>query len=294
MMPSRSMPLAARESARLPAEEQPPPLLTHKDYHQPSVFRPENMLREARRQKGIAPAPVPPICLLDADGDILRYLRERDDAQCAASWACYHSELWRWNAGGIDHGVIGGAVGAPFAVLIAEELFASGCEVLISIASAGRISPVAPPPYHILIDRALRDEGTSYHYLPPSEFAVADPALVAIAADAFRRTGCTVHIGASWTTDAPFRETAEAIAARQRAGMLAVEMEAAALYAFGAARGCPVLCIAHVTNQLGCIDGDFEKGHANGASSSIDLMLAFSAAWQRTRQGAQRWPAWSG
>src|SRR5215510_13971142 len=107
------------------------PLLARRDHHQPSVFQPENMLREARRQKGIAPAAVPAICLLDADGDILRYLRDRESAQRVASWACYHSELWHWNAGGIDHGVIGGAIGAPFAVLIAEELFASGCEVLI-------------------------------------------------------------------------------------------------------------------------------------------------------------------
>ena len=60
-------------------------------------------------------------------------------------------------------------------------------------------------------------------------------------------------------------------------------MEAAALYAFATARGCPVLCIAHVTNQLGCIEGDFEKGDENGACSSIDLLMAFSAAWQRAR-----------
>jgi Phosphorylase superfamily len=288
-MLSRSVPAA--DSATfdpIPAAPGDPPLLARRDHHQPSVFRPENMLREARRQKGIAPATVPAVCLLDADGDILRYLRDGEDAQRAPSWACYHSELWEWSAGGIAHGVIGGVVGAPFAVMIAEELFASGCEVLISIASAGQISPLAPPPYHVLIDRALRDEGTSYHYLPPAAFAAADPALVALAADAFRASGCSVHTGASWTTDAPFRETAEAIAARRRAGILAVEMEAAALYAFGTARGRPVLCIAHVTNQLGCIEGDFEKGDANGACSSIDLLMILSAAWQRSRRTARQ------
>ena len=75
----------------------------------------------------------------------------------------------------------------------------------------------------------------------------------------------TVQVGAAWTTDAPFRETADAIGAAQAAGILAVEMEAAALYAFAAARERPVLCFAHITNQMGRVDGDFEKGAADGA-----------------------------
>jgi hypothetical protein len=288
MTPSRSLMVADLEiPERAPREPSLPPLLARKDHRQPSVFRPENMLREARRQKGIAPDQVPPICILDADGDILRHLRDQHGARRSDSWACYHSELWQWTSGGADHGIIGGVVGAPFAVLIAEELFASGCEALISIASAGQISPIARPPYHVLIDCALRDEGTSYHYLPAAEFAEADPALVTLAADAFHRAGCNVQVGATWTTDAPFRETAQAIEARKRAGILAVEMEAAALYAFATARGCPVLCLAHVTNQLGCIEGDFEKGEDEGACSSIDLVMAFSSAWRRAREVAQ-------
>src|SRR4051812_22701345 len=108
-------------------------------------------------------------------------------------------------------GILGRAVGAPFAVLVAEELFACGCRLLISITSAGQIVPVAPPPYFVVIDRALRDEGTSYHYAPPSEFAEADPSLLAAASAALKAAGLTFHLGASWTTDAPFRETEQAI-----------------------------------------------------------------------------------
>src|SRR5262249_27708158 len=155
-----------------------------------------------------------------------------------------------------------------------EQLFASGCEFLINVTSAGQITDVGPPPYYIVIARALRDEGTSYHYLPPSTYAAADPALVALATAAAAQAGRTVHVGDSWTTDAPFRETEGVIASRRRAGILAVEMEAASLYAFAAARGRPVLCLAHVSNQLGCVDGDFEKGDHNGAASSLDLLTA--------------------
>jgi hypothetical protein len=53
-------------------------------------------------------------------------------------------------------------------VLVAEQLFVSGRRLLISVTSAGQIVSVGPTPYFVLIDRALRDEGTSHHYLPPS------------------------------------------------------------------------------------------------------------------------------
>ena len=89
-----------------------------------------------------------------------------------------------------------------------------------------------------------------------------------------------VSVGASWTTDAPFRETEEAIAAASRAGILAVEMEAAALYAFAKARRRSVLCFAHVTNQMGRVEGDFEKGSADGAQESLRVISLTAARWR--------------
>ena len=264
------------------------PLLARDDHDRPSVFRPESMLREARSQKGLAPGRVPPVCVLDPDGDIVEHVKARFHASKSPSWACYHTTLWEWEADGCAYGIIGCAVGGAFAVLVAEELFASGCEVLVSIASAGQIAPVARPPYHILIERALRDEGTSYHYLAAARYAAADPALIALAAHAFEQASCPARIGSTWTTDAPFRETAEAIDMRRREGVLAVEMEAAALYAFSAARRCPVICVAHVSNQLGRVEGDFKKGDGNGACSSMNLLSAFSEAWRRTPRTDRR------
>ena len=192
-----------------------PPILAHKHFRSASIFTPDSLLREARRQKRAPLLPVPKVCLL------------------------------------------------------AEELFACGCELLISITSAGQITPAQQPPYFILIDRALRDEGTSYHYLPPSEWSEASTELVARLGAAFDDAHVPVLRGPTWTTDAPFRETAQAIEAMKERGILAVEMEAAALYAFAKARERPVICFAHVTNQMGQIDGDFEKGAANGATDAL-------------------------
>src|SRR5262245_10803308 len=133
------------------------PLLARCDHAAPSIFRPENMLREARRQKGLSSAPVPPVCVLDPDGDIVDHVRRQSVATPSAHWACYHTRMWEWTSGGIHYGIIGRAVGGSFSVMVAEQLFASGCQLLISVASAGQITDIGPPPYWILIERALRD-----------------------------------------------------------------------------------------------------------------------------------------
>ena len=264
----------------------PPPIVAGKDYAAASVFEPANLLREARRQKGLPSAEVPEICLLDPDGDILRALRREGRATLSRGWACYHTELFEFDHDDVRFGIIGCAVGASFAVLLAEELFVSGCGFLVSMTSAGQIAPPPqhdnrPPPYFVVIDRALRDEGTSYHYLPPADFADADPALVGAAMRALAGCGLPVYQGAAWTTDAPFRETEAAIARARAHGILAVEMEAAALYAFARARSRPVLCLAHVTNQMAVEAGDFEKGEADGAHASLAVIAAVAGAWRR-------------
>lgn len=254
------------------------PILAAKRHGAASVFKPENLLREARRQRNLPDEAVPAVCVLDPDGDIVRTLRAAGTARRAAGWACYHTDMYVTEYDGIHIGIVGCAVGASFAVLIAEQLFVSGCKILISITSAGQIAPLGPTPYFILIDRALRDEGTSHHYLPPSTFSEADHTLTDRAFADLAALPIAIHRGTSWTTDAPYRETEEAIAAARAHGALAVEMEAAALYAFADARNRPVLCFAHVTNQMARIEGDFEKGEADGTRSSLDLIAAAARA----------------
>jgi uridine phosphorylase len=260
--------------------EEGSPLLRRDDYAAPSVFQPQNMLRESRRQKGLPRGDVPDVCIFDPDADIVRLVRSANRATPCSSWACYHTEMWEWRHRGRRVGIVGGAVGGSFAVLVAEQLMASGCALLISVASAGKISADLELPAYVLIERALRDEGTSHHYLPISPFVDADERLVACAEAAFRSSGHRVVRGTTWTTDAPFRETEAVITERQRQDILTVEMEAASLLAFSKARQFPVLCLAHVTNELGRLEGDFEKGEFNGSSRSLALALAVADAWR--------------
>ena len=116
-----------------------PPILLNKQYAEPTVFTAENLLREARRQKSLARVHAPRICVLDPDGDIVRWLVRTQGIEREGGWACYHTDLYAFTHEGIRFGIVGCAVGASFAVLVAEELFASGCELLISVTSAGQI-----------------------------------------------------------------------------------------------------------------------------------------------------------
>ncbi len=259
------------------------PLFAPRDYEAPSLFTPENLLREARRQKGLAEGRVPAICVFDPDGDLVDFLHATGRTRHHPTWACYHTVLDTFVHDEIEYGIVGRVVGAPFAVLVAEELFASGCQLLISITSAGQILPLGQPPYVVLIERALRDEGTSYHYLPPAPYSYLDPALREMISTHWDHGRLPLHVGASWTTDAPFRET-EALIARCRAsGILAVEMEAAALYALAQARQYQIICFAHVTNQMGQSEGDFEKGEASGSATAL-YVVSQTAHFCRQRQ----------
>jgi hypothetical protein len=107
--------------------------LTEKFIAEKSVFHPENLLREGRRQRGLEKGRVPVVCLLDPDGDIVRWLISKKRVKLSPNWACYHTELYVFELEGQQIGVIGNAVGASFAVLLAEQLFVSGCELLVSI-----------------------------------------------------------------------------------------------------------------------------------------------------------------
>ena len=189
------------------------------------MFVPENLLREAKRQRSILTGTVPSICVLDPDGDIVENLLARNQARPNEVWACYHTRMHNFELDEIALGIIAYTVGAPFAVLVAEELFASRCKLLINITSSGQIAPKGKPPYFVLIEKALRDEGTSYHYLPPSDFSAIDDELLGLLDGAFSELPEPVYRGTTWTTDAPFRETEHAINYAKNLDVVAVEIE---------------------------------------------------------------------
>jgi uridine phosphorylase len=263
-----------------PGEQERSPLLGAKRFDDRSVFTPDALLTEARRQKDLSDREVPDVCVLDPDGDIVRHLVSSGQAQTDSAWPGYHTDLYRFDLGGDEVGIVGCAVGSSFAVLVAEELFAAGCELLVSVTSSGQIVERDDPPYFVLIERALRDEGTSHHYSPPERYATLPPDLREAVKTRCQRISRPVYTGPTWTTDAPFRETEAAIERARGEGILAVEMEAAALYTFADKLEVPVVCFAYVTNEMGQGEGEFEKGNADGSTAALEVIGATISAWR--------------
>src|ERR1700752_3202859 len=82
------------------SERPMPAILKNKNFAAPSVFAPDALLREARRQKGLEIVEVPPVCILDPDGDLVRWLRKAGTATPFPNWPCYHAELDTFHLGG--------------------------------------------------------------------------------------------------------------------------------------------------------------------------------------------------
>ena len=185
-----------------------------------------------RWRTGRAPKiPPPPAVLICYQRDPIAALLKR---QRAARVSGFFGELHVLKTPdhpiGILHPV---GPGAPIIAAALEELIAFGVRRFISIGLAGGLQPDLQSAAIVICDRALRDEGASYHYLPPARSVDADPALVQQISAVFSTRGLAHSIGASWTTDAPYRETRRAAAAYRAEGVKTVEMEAAALFAVG-------------------------------------------------------------
>ena len=140
--------------------------------------------------------------------------------------------------------------GAPIVAAAMEELIAFGVQRFIAIGLAGGLQPDLQPGDVAICDRALRDEGTSYHYLPPARSVDANSALVQQISAAFDARQIAHLIGASWTTDAPYRETRHKVEAYRAEGVKTVEMEAAALFAVGQRLNVPTAAVLVIGDRL--------------------------------------------
>ena len=210
--------------------------------------------------RGIEPVPVPQICVLDFDGDLTDWLVASGRAQPFPGWACFHTTMYAFTVEGMECGIIARTIGGPYAVLVAEQLHVSGVNILLGLTSAGRVRPDLPLPGLVVATSAVRDEGTSYHYLAPGTLVSAPQGLIGRLFTGLQGLGLPVAQGALWTTDAPYRETEESLREHAGNGVLAVEMQAASLFAFAEARHAEVGIVAHITNGIDYTGEAFDKG----------------------------------
>ncbi|MBP6178277.1 MAG: nucleoside phosphorylase [Anaerolineales bacterium] len=122
-------------------------------------------------------------------------------------------------------------IGSALSSSLLEEAIAYGCRKFIACGGAGVLVRDVAVGHLIVVSAAVRDEGASYHYLPPAREVTADPAGVQALVSTLDQRNLPYLVGKTWTTDAPYRETPNKIAARKQEGCLTVEMEAAAMMA---------------------------------------------------------------
>ena len=122
-------------------------------------------------------------------------------------------------------------IGSALSSSLLEEAIAYGCRKFIACGGAGVLVRDVAVGHLMVVSAAVRDEGASYHYLPPAREVTADPAGVQALVSTLDQRNLPYLVGKTWTTDAPYRETPNKIAARKQEGCLTVEMEAAAMMA---------------------------------------------------------------
>ena len=164
----------------------------------------------------------------------------------------YSRALYSGEMEGVPVSFVTFPVGAPGTVAVMEELVASGVRRFIGLGMAGSLQEAAPIGSYLLPGECLREDGTSSHYLPPAEVVGPDPALQHALATSLAAAGLNAHQGRHWTTDAIYREFVWKIDKYRSEGVLGVDMETSAMYAFGRASGIPVANVLVVSDELWC------------------------------------------
>jgi uridine phosphorylase len=140
--------------------------------------------------------------------------------------------------------------GAPIVAELAEELAVMGIKKMILMTWGGTLQPNLSPGDIVVCERAVRDDGTSHHYLPPGRTVDADAALTRDLVAAIQERGAHCTSGTTWTTDAPYRETLAEVQQYQQEGIKTVEMESSGLFAVGQVRGVQTTSVVVVMDSL--------------------------------------------
>jgi uridine phosphorylase len=141
-------------------------------------------------------------------------------------------------------------IGAPAMAVLVEIMAALGTRRFLNLGAAGGLQPSGRVGDLVVCDLAVRDEGLSHHYLPPGRYARPSTALTAMFEERLRAAGRAFTVGATWTIDAPYRETVEELRHYRDEGVLTVEMEAAALFAVAEHRGLEVAAAFVLSDTL--------------------------------------------
>lgn len=181
----------------------------------------------------IAPRDIPGHCVISFFKEVVERVAAQKNARVAAqnNWEDGPHPIYEIEHQGRRLAFFHPGVGAPIAASLLEEAIAYGCRKFMVCGGCGVLQKDMAVGHLVVVSGAIRDEGLSYHYLPPAREVSAHPAGVAALEEALKQHKLAYQVGKTWTTDAPYRETPAKAAACKKEGALTVEMEAAGLMA---------------------------------------------------------------
>ncbi len=222
--------------------------ITPEKYQLPAMLTAQQMIEFRRAQGGLRGIAAPDSVILCLYKGVMRRFAWRYPSRRVRGFL---GDLYLVRRGGERVGVMGNfGIGAPALTNQAEELIAWGTRRLVILSLAGGLQPDLYPRSVVVCDRALRDEGTSYHYLPPGRDVAASARLASSICGALGSRGITASRGATWSTDAPYRETQHEAEQYRREGVLAVDMESAGLYAAAEVRAVEAASVFVIGDSL--------------------------------------------
>lgn len=245
------------------------PILEH-DTHPDAIIRPN---RHGR-------APLPAVAVITFFGEVLEEFAERH-ATCILN--SYDSEMRRFPIYGATYrdqplALVQGVVGSGSIAMMADYLIGHGVTTILACGGCGVLDPI-PAGDVILPTSALRDEGASYHYLPPARIIELDPETIALLSDECRTHGVPYLPCRTWTTDAFYRETPDMVRYRKEEGCRVVEMECATLAAVARFRGVRFGQYLYSGDVLADFDNYDERNWAkNGTAREKLFHLTLEAA----------------
>jgi uridine phosphorylase len=213
----------------------------------PGWVNPEKMIEYMKKQGKLDYNPPDAVIFIYSPG----FEKKIDSKHDILVRAFLGGKLGFFKASGLRIAYLSGfGIGAAAVAAKVEELTAFGVRQFVSLGMAGGISPKLELGELVICEESIRDEGSSHHYLEPSDRAKADPVLINQLEESCRRLGVVFVKGSSWTIDTPYRETQEELRYYRENGILTVEMEASALFAVAKYREVPAAAIFAVSDLL--------------------------------------------
>ena len=172
-------------------------------------------------------------CVICFFPEVIEKVGSESSAQvmCERQWECGTVRIYEHEYEGKKVAFCLPGVGAPMVAAMLEFAIALGCRKFVVCGSAGVLDSDIPMGQLLIPTEAVRDEGVSYHYLPPSREVAADPEAVKSVEETLKSRSVPYMLCKTWTTDGVYRETSDRVNLRREEGCLSVEMEAASLFA---------------------------------------------------------------